>query len=41
MTKSQISTALTVDSVTRNQFNCLHHLKSASTAVPIALADLT
>jgi hypothetical protein len=41
MTEPQISTALTVDSVIETNSIVLHHLKSASTAIPIALADLT
>jgi hypothetical protein len=40
MTKPQILTALTVDSVTRTNLVVFHHLISDCIAVPIALADL-
>jgi hypothetical protein len=41
MTKPQISTAITIDFVTRTNSVVLHHLISDSTTVPIALADMT
>jgi hypothetical protein len=41
MTNPHISTAITIDFVTRTNSVVLHHLISDSTAVAIALADLT
>jgi hypothetical protein len=41
MTEPQILTAITIDFVTRTNLVVLHHMISDSTAVPIALIDLT